>query len=242
MLKVTDTTPKTNNFGLLSKATKFTVMMVYLKKSVMNYTLQSPRVNTFLPISGTSLKLRDMNSGLKKLPIIGLAGFILIGLAIGSKPTSDASRINPAPSFKKNDVPETKYSFSFADKPKSLMDSIQEMANKLGKRIYEYQVEIEIIPENQIYQISNSGYQQYEVTRKGVGYSHTWVKFYTDKKLTYQDAIKFAEKYPEKCIPFVPTPKAKSELDYYNENLDEYLSDPENEIDYAPEIFDFLAD
>ena len=30
------------------------------------------------------------------------------------------------------------------------MDSIQEMANKLGKRIYEYQVEIEIIPENQI--------------------------------------------------------------------------------------------
>ena len=27
-----------------------------------------------------------------------------------------------------------------------------------------------------------------------------------------------------------------------NENLDEYLSDPENEIDYAPEIFDFLAD
>jgi hypothetical protein len=242
MLKVTDTTPKTNNFGLLSKATKFTVMMVYLKKSVMNYTLQNPKVNTFLLISGTSLKLRDMNSGLKKLPIIGLAGFILIGLAIGSKPTSDASRIYPAPSFKKNDVPETKYSFSFADKPKSLMDSIQEMANRLGKRIYEYQVEIEIIPENQIYQISNSGYQQYEVTRKGVGYSHTWVKFYTDKKLTYQDAIKFAEKYPEKCIPFVPTPKAKSELDYYNENLDEYLSDPENEIDYAPEIFDFLAD
>lgn len=183
-----------------------------------------------------------MNSGLRKLPIIGLAGFILIGLAIGSKPTPDASRINPAPSFKKNDVPETKYSFSFADKPKSLMDSIQEMANKLGKRIYEYQVEIEIIPENQIYQISNSGYQQYEVTRKGVGYSHTWVKFYTDKKLTCQDALKFAERYPEKCIPFVPAPKAKSELDYYNENLDEYLSDPENEIDYAPEIFDFLAD
>ena len=24
-----------------------------------------------------------------------------------------------------------------------------------------------------------------------------WVKFYTDKKLTYQDAIKFAEKYPD---------------------------------------------
>ena len=34
----TDTTPKTNNFGLLLKATKFTVMMVYLKKSAMNYT------------------------------------------------------------------------------------------------------------------------------------------------------------------------------------------------------------
>lgn len=183
-----------------------------------------------------------MNSGLRKLPIIGLAGFILIGLAIGSKPTPDASRINPAPRRLKRTMYQKLNTVSHLDKPKSLMDSIQEMANKLGKRIYEYQVEIEIIPENQIYQISNSGYQQYEVTRKGVGYSHTWVKFYTDKKLTYQDAIKFAERYPEKCIPFVPAPKAKSELDYYNENLDEYLSDPENEIDYAPEIFDFLAD
>ena len=37
-VEATDTTPKTNNFGLLSKATKFTVMMVYLKKSAMNYT------------------------------------------------------------------------------------------------------------------------------------------------------------------------------------------------------------
>lgn len=116
------------------------------------------------------------------------------------------------------------------------------MANKLGKRIYEYTVEIERIPENQIYQISNSGYQQYEVTRKGVGYSYTAVKFYTDKKLTYQDAIKYAERHPEHCIPIIPAPKEKSELDYYNENMDEYLSDPENEIDFVPEIFDFLAD
>lgn len=182
-----------------------------------------------------------MNSGLKKLPIIGLAGFILIGLAIGSKPKTDTSGINPAPSFKSKDEPKTKYAFAFDNKPKSLQDSIQEMANKLGKRIYEYTVEIEIIPETQIYQISNSGYQQYEVTRKGTKYSHTWVKFYTDKKLTQRDAIKFAEKHPEKCIPFIPTPKS-SDIDYYEEHRDEHLSDPENEIDFVPEIFDCLDD
>nr|DAY46566.1 MAG TPA: hypothetical protein [Caudoviricetes sp.] len=180
-----------------------------------------------------------MNSGLRKLPIIGLAGFILIGIALGSKPKTTSSEANPASFLEKgNPTPE----LGFRPRPKSLKDSIQEMANKLGKRIYEYTVEIERIPENQIYQISNSGYQQYEVTRKGVGYSYTAVKFYTDKKLTYQDAIKYAERHPEHCIPIIPAPKEKSELDYYNENMDEYLSDPENEIDFVPEIFDFLAD
>lgn len=188
-----------------------------------------------------------MNSGLRKLPIIGLAGFILIGIALGSKPKTTSSEANPASSFwAGRPTPESQgYNITFeseSNQPKSLKDSIKEMANKLGKRIYEYTVEIERIPENQIYQISNSGYQQYEVTRKGVGYSYTAVKFYTDKKLTYQDAIKYAERHPEHCIPIIPAPKEKSELDYYNENLDEYLSDPENEIDFVPEIFDFLAD
>jgi len=183
-----------------------------------------------------------MNSGLKKLPIIGLAGFILIGLAIGSKPTNNSSRVNPAPSFKKNDEPELKVNFSIRNEPKSLKDSIQEMANRLGKRIHEYTVEIEIIPENQIYQISNSGYQQYEVTRKGVGYSHTWVKFYTPKLLTWQDAIKYAERHPEHCIPCLPPSKSNSDIDYYNEHLDEYQSDPEDEINFVPEIFDCLTD
>lgn len=188
-----------------------------------------------------------MNSGLKKLPIIGLAGFILIGIAFGSKPKATSNEANPASLFWAGlPTPESQgYNITFEsepNQPKSLKDSIKEMANRLGKRIYEYIVETEIIPENQIYQISNSGYQQYEVTRKGVGYSYTAVKFYTDKKLTYQDAIKYAERHPEHCIPIIPTPKEKSELDYYNENLDEYLSDPENEIDFVPEIFDFLAD
>lgn len=34
----------------------------------------------------------------------------------------------------------------------------------------------------------------------------------------------------------------KNEVDTFNSNLDEYLSDPEDEISYPPEIFDALID
>lgn len=45
-----------------------------------------------------------MNSGLRKLPIIGLAGFILIGIALGSKPKTTLSEANPA-SFLERVIP-----------------------------------------------------------------------------------------------------------------------------------------
>lgn len=52
-----------------------------------------------------------------------------------------------------------------------------------------------------------------------------------------KDTLETLEEYKP-----LPIPKLSSESDYYNEKLDEYLSDPENEIDYNPEIFDFLDD
>lgn len=185
-----------------------------------------------------------MNSNLKKLPIIALAVFVILGLSIGSRTKRNSNNEHSIPSYWVGlPKPEEKgVQIGFKTAPLSLKDSIKKMANRLGKRIYGYTVETEIIPENQIYQINKSGYNQYEITRKGVGYSKTKVIFYTDKKLLTPDEIsKFAQQNPDKCIPILPS-QSSNELDDYQMNLDEYLSDPENEIDFVPEVFDFLDD
>lgn len=80
-----------------------------------------------------------MNSGLRKLPIIGLAGFILIGIAFGSKSKTTPSEANPASLFWAGlPTPESQgYNITFEsepNQPKSLKDSIKEMANRLGKK------------------------------------------------------------------------------------------------------------
>lgn len=38
------------------------------------------------------------------------------------------------------------------------------------------------------------------------------------------------------------TPNSTNEYDTFNEHLDEYLEDPEDEITYSPEIYDALTD
>lgn len=185
-----------------------------------------------------------MNFNLKKLPFIALAIFILIGLFIGSKPKTDTNGKNSIHSFNA-DKPKSPSNLQVRKQsdrePLSLKDSIQQMENRSGKRIYEYTVEAKITPENQFDSANNSGYNQYEVTRKEVEHSKTWVKFYTDEQLSTKQAIKFAEQHPEKCIPIIPI-QPSNEIDYYHDNLEEYQSDPENEIDFDPEIFDFLSD
>lgn len=178
-----------------------------------------------------------MNS-FRKLPFILVGGIIFTGILIGNKPKKELGLMDIKPGEK---VTEIKFTFPEDRKPKSLKDSIKEMANRLGKKIYEYELTTEIIPHSNLYRISKSGYQQYEVRNVGAKYSITKVRFYTDKKLTYQDAIKFANKHPEYCIP-VPLDSKSDFIDDYHDKYDEYSSDPENEIDFAPIPFDFLAD
>ena len=55
------------------------------------------------------------------------------------------------------------------------------------KQWYKYRVEIETIPENQIYKIEKSGYQQYEVSRLGETYSYVTYEFTSDKVMTTQE-------------------------------------------------------
>ena len=109
------------------------------------------------------------------------------------------------------------------------------------KQWYKYRVEIETIPENQLYKIEKSGYQQYEVSRLGESYSYVTYEFTSDKVMTTEEAYEFVKRHPEKCTR-VPNTKIENIYDRYNDEYENYINDPEDEINYPPEVFDFLAD
>ena len=112
---------------------------------------------------------------------------------------------------------------------------------KISKQWYKYRVEIETIPENQLYKIEKSGYQQYEISRLGESYSYVTYEFTSDKVMTTEEAYEFVKRHPEKCTR-VPNTKTENIYDRYNDEYENYINDPEDEINYPPEIFDFLAD
>lgn len=112
---------------------------------------------------------------------------------------------------------------------------------KISKQWYKYRVEIETIPENQLYKIEKSGYQQYEVSRLGESYSYVTYEFTSDKIMTTEEAYEFVKRHPEKCTR-VPNTKTENIYDRYNDEYENYINDPEDEINYPPEVFDFLAD
>lgn len=112
---------------------------------------------------------------------------------------------------------------------------------KISKQWYKYRVEIETIPENQLYKIEKSGYQQYEISRLGESYSYVTYEFTSDKVMTTEEAYEFVKRHPEKCTR-VPNTKTENIYDRYNDEYENYINDPEDEINYPPEVFDFLAD
>lgn len=123
----------------------------------------------------------------------------------------------------------------------SLQDSMGIKPKEEKNQWYKYRVEIETIPENQIYKIEKSGYQQYEVSRLGETYSYVTYEFISDRIMTTEEAYDFVKRHPEKCTQ-VPNTTKKNIYDGYNEEYEDYINDPEDEINYSPEIFDFLAD
>lgn len=115
------------------------------------------------------------------------------------------------------------------------------LKKKEKKQWYKYRVEIETIPENQIYKIEKSEYQQSEVSRLGETYSYKVYEFYSDKIMTTQEASDFVKNHPEKCTLVSNYPQDNI-YDKYNREYEDYHDDPEDEVNYDPEIFDFLVD
>lgn len=173
-----------------------------------------------------------MNSGTKitKGLLIAIGAMLLY---LGSKNNAPIEEVSIAPSRLESPLTRLHYlSDSMGIKPKE---------REQKKQWYKYRVEIETIPENQIYKIEKSGYQQYEVSRLGETYSYVTYEFTSDKVMTTQEAYDFVKKYPERCTR-VPNTSQDNIYDKYNEDYEDYINDPEDEINYPPEIFDFLAD
>lgn len=114
---------------------------------------------------------------------------------------------------------------------------------KEKKQWYKYRVEIETIPEKKLYKIEKSGYNQYEISRRGSGenYSYKTYEFISDKVMNTQEAYNYVINNLDKCT-LVSNISEENIYDRYNDDYEGYINDPEDEINYPPEIFDFLAD
>lgn len=161
-----------------------------------------------------------MNSGTK---IIGGLSLVLgVMLLFGSRPSNLDQEVSIAPSEFVRPKPK--------DKPK-----------EEKKQWYKYRVEIESTPEKKLYKIEKSGYNQYEISRRGSGYSYKTYEFISDKVMNTQEAYNYVINNPDKCT-LVSNTSEENIYDRYNDDYEGYIDDPEDEINYPPEIFDFLAD
>ena len=163
-----------------------------------------------------------MNSGTK---IIGGISLVLgVMLLFGSRPSNLDREVSIAPSEFVRPKPK--------DKPK-----------EEKKQWYKYRVEIESTPEKKLYKIEKSGYNQYEISRRGSGenYSYKTYEFISDKVMNTQEAYNYVINNLDKCT-LVSNILEENIYDRYNDDYEGYIDDPEDEINYPPEIFDFLAD
>ena len=161
-----------------------------------------------------------MNSGTK---IIGGISLVLgVMLLFGSRPSNLDHEVSIAPSEFVRPKPK--------DKPK-----------EEKKQWYKYRVEIESTPEKKLYKIEKSGYNQYEISRRGSGYSYKTYEFISDKVMNTQEAYNYVINNLDKCT-LVSNTSEENIYDRYNDDYEGYIDDPEDEINYPPEIFDFLAD
>ena len=163
-----------------------------------------------------------MNSGTK---IIGGLSLVLGAMILfGSRPSNLDQEVSIAPSEFVRPKPK--------DKPK-----------EEKKQWYKYRVEIESTPEKKLYKIEKSGYNQYEISRRGSGknYSYKTYEFISDKVMNTQEAYNYVINNLDKCT-LVSNISEENIYDRYNDDYEGYINDPEDEINYPPEIFDFLAD
>lgn len=164
-----------------------------------------------------------MNSGTKISQVLIIASGAML-LFLGTRYNAPIEEVSIAPS---------EY-----NRPKPI-----DIKPKEKKQWYKYRVEIETIPEKKLYKIEKSGYNQYEISRRGSGenYSYKTYEFISDKVMNTQEAYNYVINNLDKCT-LVSNISEENIYDRYNDDYEGYIDDLEDEINYPPEIFDFLAD
>lgn len=164
-----------------------------------------------------------MNSGTKISQVLIIASGAML-LFLGTRYNAPIEEVSIAPS---------EYNI-----PKPI-----DIKPKEKKQWYKYRVEIETIPEKKLYKIEKSGYNQYEISRRGSGenYSYKTYEFISDKVMNTQEAYNYVINNLDKCT-LVSNISEENIYDRYNDDYEGYIDDTEDEINYPPEIFDFLAD
>lgn len=116
---------------------------------------------------------------------------------------------------------------------------------------YRYIVQVETTPESQLFSIEKSGYNQYTVSPRSEGYSVKSYEVLSDKPLTLDEAYSYLRKHPDKCRQVSNAEFNQYSTgsliggniyDHYEAMREDYLSDPEDNITYSDDIFDFLDD
>lgn len=174
-----------------------------------------------------------MNSNKILLACISVG--IVISISMGSRPSEPLGTV-PTVSYGEKKKPET----------------IQVLTTKtITVPRYRTVISVESTPETQSFLVEKSGYQQYTVRPTSEGYSFGYYEVISEKPLTTEEAYSYLKKYPEKCRKLSPEELGDIYVngliggniyDHYEAMREDYLSDPEDNINYPDDIFDFLDD
>lgn len=162
------------------------------------------------------------------LPIIGagIAFSILIGTL--DKGSHQCNRVKAIPAFI-SDTPRVEEKKVIISQPK-------------GTRKYRYLVEVETSPNAQVERSGNKLNIHFNGPKKET------FEILSDKPLTLDEAYTYLKNNPGKCklvnCKFYTEEQQVDNIffDYYEANREDYLSDPEDNITYSDDIFDFLED
>lgn len=161
------------------------------------------------------------------LPIIGagIAFSILIGTL--DKGSHQCNRVKAIPAFI-SDTPRVEEKKVIISQPK-------------GTRKYRYLVEVETSPNAQVERSGNKLNIRFNGPKKET------FEVLSDKPLTLEEAYTYLKNNPGKCKLvnckfYTKEQQVDNIFDYYEEHREDYLSDPEDNITYSDDIFDFLED
>nr|UWG20124.1 MAG: hypothetical protein [Bacteriophage sp.] len=160
------------------------------------------------------------------LPILGVGIIFSICLGTLDQSSHQCNRVKAIPAF-------------VSDTPKIEKKVIINQPKETRK--YRYLIEVETSPNAQVERSGNKLNIHFNGPKKET------FEILSDKPLTLDEAYTYLKNNPGKCKLvnckfYTEEQQVDNIFDYYEANREDYLSDPEDNITYSDDIFDFLED